>query len=331
MSTLSVVIPVKDERDNLRPLYERIRSALEPLCVPGGRLRGYEVLFVDDGSGDDSFDVLERLAASDTRVKVIRLRRNFGQTPALRAGIDWSSGDILVTMDGDLQNDPADIPQLLAKLDEGYDAVLGLRADRKDHFLVRTLPSRIGNWLIRKVTGVYIKDMGCTLRVLRRELAEALPLYGEMHRFIPVLAQMHGAKLAQIAVRHHPRVAGRTKYNLTRAIRVPLDLITVKFLHSYQTRPMHVFGTAGFASMGLGVVSLLATLWMKYISTPKVYMTGNPLLLLSVALEIFGVMMIQMGLLGEVQARTYFESQGKTSYVVRATLNLEVPEHRKAA
>jgi glycosyltransferase involved in cell wall biosynthesis len=331
MTTLSVVIPIKDERDNLQPLVDRLRGALDPLCGANGRLHSYEMLFIDDGSGDDSFAVLERLAVADRRIKVVRLRRNFGQTPALRAGIDWSTGDVLVTMDGDLQNDPADIPVLLAKMDEGYDAVLGLRADRKDSFFIRTLPSRIGNWLIRKVTGVHIKDLGCTLRVLRRELAEALPLYGEMHRFIPVLAQMHGAKLTQIPVRHHPRTAGKTKYNLTRAIRVPLDLITVKFLHTYLTRPMHVMGTAGLVAMALGVVSLLATMWMKYISVPKVNMTGNPLLLLSVMLEMLGVSMIQMGLLGEIQARTYFESQGKSAYVVRATLNLDSPEHRRAA
>jgi glycosyltransferase involved in cell wall biosynthesis len=331
MTTLSVVIPVKDERDNLRQLYERLTAALEPITGPTSQLRSYELLIVDDGSSDDSFAVLEGLAAKDHRLKAIRLRRNFGQTAALRAGIDWSSGDVLVTMDGDLQNDPADIPQLLAKLDEGYDAVLGLRAERKDHFWVRTLPSRMGNWLIRKVTGVHIKDLGCTLRALRRDLAEALPLYGEMHRFIPVLAQMHGAKLIQIPVRHHARVAGKTKYNLTRAVRVPLDLITVKFLHTYLTRPMHVFGTAGFASMGLGVVSLLATMWMKYLSNPKVYMTGNPLLMLSVLLELVGIQFISMGLVGEVLARTYFESQGKPAYVVRATLNLEKSEQRRAA
>jgi glycosyltransferase involved in cell wall biosynthesis len=333
MTRLSVVVPVKDERDNLRPLHDRLRRALDPLCGPGAaRLEDYELLFVDDGSGDGSFAVLEGLAAADPRVKVVRLRRNFGQTPALRAGIDWSGGDVLVTMDGDLQNDPADIPLLLAKLDEGYDAVLGLRADRKDGFLVRTLPSRIANWLIRKVTGARVRDMGCTLRAMRRDLAEALPLYGEMHRFIPVLAQMHGAKLAQVDVRHHPRVAGKTKYNLTRTPRVLLDLMTVKFLHSYLTRPMHVLGTAGLVSMGLGVVSLLATAWMKYVSHPKVNMTGNPLLLLSVLLELVGVQLISMGLLGELLARTYFESQGKSAYTVRATLNLgDAPAGRRAA
>jgi glycosyltransferase involved in cell wall biosynthesis len=332
MTTLSVVVPIKDERDNLRPLHERLRRALDPLL--GGAapsLQDYELLFVDDGSTDGSFAVLEALAAADPRVKVIRLRRNFGQTPALRAGIDWSRGDVLVTMDGDLQNDPADIPMLLARLAEGYDAVLGLRANRQDHFLVRKLPSQLGNWLIRKVTGVRIKDMGCTLRAMRRDLAEALPLYGELHRFVPVLAQMHGARLAQVDVHHHPRVAGRTKYNLTRTLRVVLDLITVKFLHTYLTRPMHVLGTAGLASMGLGALSLIAALWMKYGPTSQpVFLTGNPLLMMSVMLELIGVQFISMGLIGELLARTYFESQGKSAYVVRATLNLDGAGRRAA-
>jgi len=334
MTTLSVVIPIKDERDNLRPLHNRLRQALEPLRAPGAApaLTDYEMLFIDDGSNDGSFPILEELAAADPRVKVVKMRRNFGQTPALRAGIDWSSGDILVTMDGDLQNDPADIPMLLAKLEEGYDAVFGLRKARQDHMLVRKMPSWIGNWLIRLVTGVHVKDMGCTLRAMRRDLAEALPLYGEMHRFIPVLAQMHGAKLTQVEVRHHPRVAGQTKYNLTRTIRVVLDLITVKFLHTYLTRPMHVMGLAGLASMGLGAVTLLTVAWMKYGTPHPVNMTGNPLLLLSALLELVGVQFISMGLLGELLARTYFESQGKSSYVVRATLNLEPhPEQRRAA
>jgi glycosyltransferase involved in cell wall biosynthesis len=333
MLSLSVVIPVKDERDNLRPLHERLRRALDPLCQPGAPipLRHYELLFVEDGSLDDSFLVLQELAAVDPRVKVVRLRRNFGQTPALRAGIDWSSGDVLVTMDGDLQNDPADIPLLLARLAEGYDAVFGLRARRQDNYLLRKLPSLLANWLIRKVTGVQVHDMGCTLRVLRRDLAEALPLYGELHRFVPVLAQMHGARTAQVAVRHHPRTAGRSKYSLSRSVRVLLDLVTVKFLHSYLSRPMHVLGTAGLASMGLGVVSLGATAWMKYLAHPRVLMTGNPLLLLSVLLELVGVQLICMGLLGELLSRTYFESQGKRAYTVRATLNLEPLADRHAA
>ena len=323
MIDLSVVIPIKDERDNLKPLDDRLRQALEPLGI------SYEILFVDDGSVDGSFEILKELAARDARVKVVRLRRNFGQTPALQAGIDFSQGEVLVTMDGDLQNDPADIPVLLEKLGEGYDAVLGLRARRRDKLLLRKIPSMLGNWLIRKVTGVHIKDMGCTLRALRRDLAEALPLYGELHRFVPVLAQQYGGRLAQIPVRHHPRTAGKTKYNLTRTFRVLLDLITIKFLHSYLTRPMHVMGLAGFVSMGLGVLSLAATIWMK--SHSGIYMTGNPLLHFSVMLEMIGIQFISMGLLGEVMTRTYFESQGKSAYTVRTTLNVEEPPARRAA
>jgi len=317
------VIPIKDERENLRPLHERLHRALDPLGV------SYELIVVDDGSTDGSYAVLEELAARDPLLKVLRLRRNFGQTPALQAGIDWSNGAVLVTMDGDLQNDPADIPLLLDKLSEGYDAVLGLRSHRQDRLFLRKIPSFIGNWLIRKVTGVPIKDMGCTLRALRRDLAEALPLYGELHRFVPVLAQQYGGSLVQIPVRHHARTAGKTKYNLTRTVRVVLDLITLKFLHSYLTRPMHIMGLAGLVSMGLGVASLLATVWMK--SHSGVFMTGNPLLLLSVMLELIGVQFISMGLLGELLMRTYFESQGKTAYAVRSTLNLEQPVKRRAA
>jgi glycosyltransferase involved in cell wall biosynthesis len=334
MRTLTVVVPIKDEIDNLRRLHEALDKALAPLlgAIGPAGLRDYEIMLVDDGSSDGSFAVLRELAARDPRVKVISLRRNFGQTPALRAGIDRASGDVIVTMDGDMQNDPADIPMLLAKLEEeGYDAVFGLRANRQDKLFVRKLPSLAGNWLIRKVTGVTIKDMGCTLRVLRRELAEALPLYGEMHRFVPVLAKMHGAKVAQVDVKHHPRIAGVTKYTLSRSVRVLLDLITVKFLHSYVTRPMHALGVPGLAAMGLGLVSLLATVWMKYGASHPKFMTGNPLLLLSVLLELVGVQFISMGLLGELLARTYFESQGKRAYTVRTTLNLDPVEERRAA
>lgn len=320
---LSVIIPIKDERDNLAPLSLQLRQALEPLGL------AHEIIFVDDGSVDGSYGVLEKLAAANARFKVVRLRRNFGQTAALQAGIDWSSGEILVTLDGDLQNDPADIPLMLEKLAEGYDAVLGQRANRQDHVLIRKIPSMMGNWLIRKVTGVHIKDMGCTLRAMRRDLAEALPLYGEMHRFVPVLAQQYGARLTQIPVRHHARSAGKTKYNLTRTFRVLLDLITIKFLHSYLTRPMHILGLAGLVSMGLGVVSLIITIWMK--AHRGIFMTGNPLLLLSVMLELVGVQFISMGLIGEVLSRTYFESQGKSAYAVRSTLNLDPALKRKAA
>jgi len=320
---LSVVVPIKDEQDNLGPLHERLHAALEPLGL------SYEIVFVDDGSCDASFTILETLAVADPCVKVVRLRRNFGQTAALQAGIDWSTGAVLVTIDGDLQNDPADIPLLLDRLAQGYDAVLGLRANRQDNLVVRKVPSLLANWLIRKVTGSEIKDMGCTLRAMRRDLAESLPLYGEMHRFVPVLAQQYGARLLQVPVRHHPRVAGQTKYTLTRTIRVLLDLITIKFLYSYLTRPMHVMGSAGLVSMGVGFLSLLSAIVVKIVVGKSV--VTIPLLHLSAMLEVVGIQFISMGLLGEVLTRTYFESQGKTSYTVRNTLNLERPEQRQAA
>ncbi len=308
MSVISVLIPIKDERENLFPLYRQLVDALEPLLVD------YEVLFVDDGSRDGSFGVMQELAAADARVKAIRLRRNFGQSAALQAAIDHSTGDVLVTMDGDLQNDPRDIPALLTKLEEGYDAVLGRRTNRHDHVLIRKLPSWCANFLIRKVTGVPFRDFGCTLRALRREVAEDLPLYGEMHRFVPALAQQGGARLAQIPVRHHPRRAGRTKYNLTRTVRVLLDLMTVQFLNRFVTRPMHLFGSAGL------LLSFAVTCVMKY--AQGVHMNANPLLLLCVMLELCGVQLISTGLLGELLARTYFESQGKLPYVVAETRNL---------
>jgi glycosyltransferase involved in cell wall biosynthesis len=319
---LSLVIPIKDERDNLTRLHERCTAAVASLG------RSYEIVFVDDGSADGSYALLERLAA-DPHVKVVRLKRNFGQSAAMQAGIDWSRGNVLITLDGDLQNDPADIPMLLEKLDEGYDAVLGLRAKRRDNLWLRKIPSLLGNWLIRKVTGVDIKDLGCTLRVMRRDLAESIPLYGEMHRFIPVLAQQTGARLIQVPVRHHPRTAGKTKYTLTRTFRVLLDLITVKFLHSYLTRPMHVMGFAGLVCMFLGFLSLLATVAMKWHT--GLWMTGNPFLHLAALLEVVGVQLISLGLIGELMMRTYFESQGKKAYTVRGTLNIDTNEKRQAA
>lgn len=320
---LSIIVPIKDERDNLPGLYERLTAALAPLG------RSYEIVLVDDGSGDDSHAVMEQLAARDAHVKVVRLQRNYGQSAALQAGVDWSAGRILVTLDGDLQNDPADIPMMLDKLAEGYDAVLGLRAKRQDRLFVRKIPSLLGNWLIRRVTGVQVRDLGCTLRAMRRETAEAIPLYGEMHRFIAVLAQQAGARMIQVPVRHHPRTAGKTKYTLSRTFRVILDLITVKFLHSYLTRPMHVMGAAGLVAFALCGLSVLGTVWMKLQSGTD--MTGNPLLLLSVLLAMVGMQFISMGLIGELMTRTYFESQGKRAYAVRNTINFEGKPRREAA
>jgi glycosyltransferase involved in cell wall biosynthesis len=320
MTMLSVIIPIKDERDNLGPLHKQLTAALVGT--------DYELVFVDDGSADDSFQLLDTIALRDERVKLVCLRRNYGQTAALLAGINYSQGDILATMDGDLQNDPADIPLLLTKLHEGYDVVLGQRARRQDAFLIRKLPSLCANWLIRRVTRVPFRDFGCTLRVMRRDVAESLPLYGEMHRFVPALALQHGARIAQIPVRHHPRRAGVTKYNLTRTVRVMLDLLTVTFLANYITRPMHFLGAIGLGMMALGGASLATTMLMKWIQ--GIFMTGNPFLLLSVMLELMGMQFILMGLLGEVLARTYFESQGKSPYSVRTTRNLDRAPKRAA-
>lgn len=323
---LSIVIPIKDEKENIRKLHERITAALQL------RSWSYEIVLVDDGSTDGSHLELAALAAADPRVKVVRLRRNFGQSAAMQAGVDYATGDVIVTMDGDLQNDPADIPMLIEKLREGgYDAIFGLRENRQDTFVNRKLPSNIGNWLIRRVTGVALKDMGCTLRALRKDLAKSLSLYGEMHRFIPVLVHDAGALYTQVPVRHHPRTAGATKYNITRTFRVMLDLITVKFLQRYLTRPMHVMGSAALLSMLLGAGCLLATLGFKWAEGTS--MIRNPLLHLSVMLELIGVQFISTGLLGELVTRTYFESQGKRAYTVRCTLNLtpSADEARRAA
>jgi glycosyltransferase involved in cell wall biosynthesis len=312
---LSIVIPIKDEKDNLPRLHERLTAALR--SSPSS----YEIVLVDDGSSDGSHVVMGQMAAQDARVKVVRLRRNFGQSAAMQAGIDFAAGDVIVTMDGDLQNDPADIPMLVKTLNDGnYDAVFGLRANRQDTFINRKLPSTLGNWLIRKVTGVEIKDMGCTLRALRGDLAKSLSLYGEMHRFIPVLVQHAGATFVQVPVQHHPRLAGKTKYNITRTFRVMLDLITVKFMQTYMTRPMHVMGFAGLFAMFLGLLSLAGTVVVKLVDGTS--MIRNPLLHLSVMLELIGVQVISMGLVGELVTRTYFESQGKRAYAVRSTLNV---------
>ena len=319
---VSVVVPVKEERDNIRPLFERVRDALK-----GGP--SWELVYVDDGSVDDTFTQIELLTAIDPRVKAIRLRKCFGQSAATQAGFDAARGDVIVTMDGDLQNDPADIPTMLAKLNEGNDAVLGLRANRKDGFVLRKLPSWCANWLIRKVLHIPFKDFGCALRAVKREFVQDLSLYGEMHRFITALLLQQGAKVVQVPVRHHPRAAGKSKYNISRTVRVMLDLMTVKFLGSFQTRPMHLFGLVGLGSVAFGGLSLLISLVMKYTTGPG--MTANPLFLLGVMMLLMGVQFLTLGLIGEVTARTYFESQGKAPYAVRDRRNLELPMERKKA
>jgi glycosyltransferase involved in cell wall biosynthesis len=329
MRLLSVIIPMKDERANIRPLVQWLRDALTPIGP-------WEVVFVDDGSTDGSYAELALMAAVDDRVKIVRLRKNFGQSAALQAGFDHADGDIIVTMDGDLQNDPADIPKMLAKLDSGYDVILGERAARKDRLLLRKLPSRTANWLIRRILGVPFRDFGCTLRVMRREIVDGFQLYGEMHRFITALAVQQGANVAQVPVQHHPRTAGVSKYGLGRTVRVLLDLFTVKFMASYQTRPMHLFGGIGLILMLAGFATLAATVMMKW--TGGQWMTGNPLLLLSVLMEVVGVQFLSLGLVGEVMTRFYFEQQGRRPYLIRETRNLRrtpqaipVTEYERAA
>jgi hypothetical protein len=324
MPLLSVVVPLKDERENARPLVERVRAALD-----GGRVGPWELVLVDDGSADGTFAELADLAAADERVKVVRLRRNFGQSAATQAGLDAARGDVIVTMDGDLQNDPADVPLMLAKLNEGYDAVLGQRQNRQDKLLLRKVPSAAANWLIRKVLGVPFKDFGCTLRAVRREVFDGLVLYGEMHRFVTALVIQQGATVAQVPVRHHPRTAGKSKYNLTRTVRVVLDLMTVKFQGSFQTRPMHLFGGVGLACMGAGLAAVVAAAVMKYTTGPG--MTANPLFLLGAVAALIGVQFVSLGLMGEVLTRVYYESRGKRPYAVRERRNLDRPPVRDRA
>lgn len=305
---LSVVVPMKNERENVRPFTEAVRAALE-FGPP------WECVIVDDGSTDGTYAELARIAAEDPRFRAVRLWRNFGQSAALQAGFDHAVGNVIATIDGDLQNDPADLPMMLETLDDGYDVVLGQRANRQDGFLLRKLPSRIANWIIRRVLGVPFRDFGCTLRVMKREVVDGLSLYGETHRFITAFAVHQGARVTQVPVRHHPRTAGKSKYTIFRTVRVILDLLTVKFLASYQTRPMHLFGLVGLGLMFAGTVALAAAVGMKYTSGPG--MTSNPLTLLGLLAEVCGVQFLSLGLMGEVMTRVYFESQGKRPYRVR--------------
>jgi glycosyltransferase involved in cell wall biosynthesis len=310
---VSVVIPILNERENLRPLHQALREALEGHQA--------ELVFVDDGSTDGSLAELERLARLDpSHVRVVELRRNFGQTAAIAAGIDHAEGDVIVLIDADLQNDPADIPTMLDKIAEGYDVVSGWRVRRKDTFLTRTLPSRMANSLISWVTGVALHDYGCTLKAYRREVLEGFRLYGEMHRFIPAYAGAVGAKIIEVPVQHYPRRHGKTKYGLERTVKVLLDLFTVKFLISYANKPIYLFGGAGMALI-LPSLAVLAVLLFRRL-TENVSVTRSPLFQTSTMLIILGVQAILMGLIAELLIRTYHESQAKPTYSVRRKLNL---------
>ena len=311
---LSVIVLVFNEVDSVEPLHRELLSVLEGLGAT------FEVLYIDDGSSDGSTEKLGQIAARDGRVRVVKFRRNFGQTAAVQAGIDHSRGDLLVFMDGDMQNDPHDIPHLLEKIDEGYDVVSGWRRDRHDD-ATRVIPSQIANWIIARVTGVHLSDFGCTLKAYRREVISDVKLYGEMHRFIPVYAAMIGARITELPVNHRPRTYGKSKYSLSRTSRVMLDLITVKLLGSYSTKPMYFFGFAAFALWAVAGV-LAAIVIIQKVLPPNVYAHNNPLLLLSVVLVIVGVQFILMGLLAELSIRTYHESQAKPVYVVREIIEM---------
>jgi len=306
---LSIVVPVYNEEANLEPLVQEIKSVLEPTGTD------YEIIIVDDGSSDGSYPLLSRLYRKDPRLKILCLKRNFGQTAAVAAGFAHAQGKVIIAMDGDGQNDPGDIPALLKKLEEGYDLVSGWRFPRADPFLSRRLPSQIANRLISWITQVKLHDYGCTLKALRREIAQDLKLYGEMHRFIPAMAYERGAKIAEIQVHHRPRRWGKSKYGIARTFRVILDLVTVKFLLSYSTRPLHIFGLIGLSSGAIGFVTAV------YLAIQKIFygidIGGRPLLLLAALLILIGVQFISMGLLGEMLARTYHESQDKPIYVVK--------------
>jgi glycosyltransferase involved in cell wall biosynthesis len=306
---------VYEEEDNIPLLHDQITAAMGPAGV------SYEVIYVDDGSQDASFARLSAIATADPTATVIQFRRNFGQTAALAAGMAHARGDILVFLDADLQNDPADIPRLLARLDEGYDVVSGWRVDRQDAALSRRLPSRLANSLISSVTGVHLHDYGCTLKAYRREVVEHIQLYGEMHRFIPAHAAWVGARIAELPVQHHPRRYGKSKYNLTRTMKVVLDLLTVKFLGSYSTKPIYVFGGLGLITILLSFLSGIVLLWNKFVN--GVSMIQSPVLLLAAMLFMIGVQLILMGFLAEIGVRTYHESQAKPTYVVRQIVRQE--------
>ncbi len=312
---LSVVIPVYNEAPNLMALYNDIAQVLDGLACE------YEVIFVDDGSNDGSFAIMKDLAMQNHRIKVLGLRRNFGQTAAMAAGFDVASGQIIVPMDADLQNDPRDIPHLLEKLEEGFDVVSGWRAFRKDRFFSRRVPSLIANKLISHMTGVSLHDYGCTLKAYRSNILEEVKLYGEMHRFVPALASQVGASVTEVSVHHRPRKAGVSKYGIDRTMRVLLDLVTVKFLLKYSTRPLQLFGKWAIAAFAAGSISGIATLYMKFFE--DLSMNRNPLLILTAFLLFSSLQFVMIGLLGELTTRTYHEVQGKPIYSVKETVNID--------
>jgi glycosyltransferase involved in cell wall biosynthesis len=318
---LSVFLPVYNEEENLERLNEKLLQALAQLGC------SFEIIYVDDGSSDRSLELLARFAAQEGRVRVLALRRNYGQTAAMSAGIHAARGEVLIPMDADLQNDPADIARLLAKLDEGYDVVSGWRKERQDAFITRTLPSRIANWLISKLGGVPLHDYGCSLKAYRREVLKDVHLYGEMHRFIPIYAAWAGGRVAELPVAHHPRTAGKSKYGLSRTVKVVFDLLTIKFMASYLTKPIYLFGAAGLMAFALSLFAGAVAFSMKYANWPyHADFIQTPLPVLAMVMFALGVQFFLMGLIAEMLVRTYHESQGKAIYTIKAKINFENDE-----
>lgn len=313
--TVSIVIPIFNEIENIELAWAELKELLEPLS------REYEVVFVDDGSSDGSQQLLRRLCGENSAMKAVLLRRNFGQTAAMHAGIQHANGDYIVTMDGDLQNDPGSIPEMLAKLDDGFDLVHGWRRNRKDKLIARKLPSWLANRLISKVIGFPINDLGCTLKAMKAEIAKDIELYGEMHRFIPILASNLGARCIEMEVEHRARQHGESKYGIGRTIRVFLDLITIKYMTKYFASPMKFFGLIGFAVSLLSIVSLISVTVMKLFWQFDV--TGNPLTFLSIVCAILGIQFFSLGLIGELSVRIYYGTGKKKSYQVRDFVNFD--------
>lgn len=307
---LSIVVPIHNEEPAILPLYDRLSAVLLRIQRP------YEIIFVDDASTDRSFELLANLVETDARLKVMRLRRNFGQTAALAAGFDEAQGNIIISLDGDLQHDPDDIPALLSKLDEGFDIASGWRKNRVDNAFTRKIPSRIANWLMAKASGVDLRDFGTTFKAYRAEILKDINLYGELHRFIPALASFYGARIAEVPIRNIPRPSGRSHYGLGRTFGVLFDILTIKFLLSYFTRPMHFFGKLGMAGTTIGGLIMLYLAAFKLTGGELVAEHG-PLMIAGALLLLAGIMMFSTGILGEVMIRTYFESQGRRIYAVR--------------
>jgi glycosyltransferase involved in cell wall biosynthesis len=315
---LSLFLPVYNEEENLPRLNEKIFQAMERLG------HSFEVIYVDDGSVDRSLELLKEFAAGDDRVRVIAFRRNYGQTAAMAAGISAARGDVLIPMDADLQSDPADVEWLLAKLDEGYDVVSGWRKNRQDAMLTRILPSSLANGLISKISGVELHDYGCSLKAYRREVLKDVQLYGEMHRFIPIYASWAGARVTEIPVKHFPRVAGKSKYGLSRMIKVVFDLVTIKFMAGYMTKPLYAFGWAGMLAFAISFFSALIAVLMKYAGWPlPASFIQTPLPVLAMVALVLGIQLFLMGLIAEMVVRTYHESQGKPIYTIKTKINIE--------